>query len=97
MEKIRRNKSAMKRIRQTVKRTARRRDRLHRIKTFVRKLHDAQNQNTDAQAVQEHFRNAMSEIHRGAVRGVIHKKKAARIISRLHKRTKLATESASEA
>lgn len=75
------HKSALKRIRQNAVRTVSNKDRISRVRTFVKKFiaslgtHDA---------VQS-FVAAQSEIHKGVVKGVLHRNTAARKISRLSK------------
>jgi small subunit ribosomal protein S20 len=81
------HKSAEKRIRQTAKRRTRNMARRNRIRSSVRKFEDAMKAG-DAQAAQAAFAQAMPEMHRGVTKGVLHKKTAARKLSRLHKRLK---------
>jgi len=78
---------AKKRIRQTLKRTARNRARKNRVRTFVRGLEEALGSN-DSAAAEAAFRTAESELMRGVSKGVMRKKTASRKISRLHKRLK---------
>lgn len=75
------HKSALKRIRQTQKRTANNRDRLSRIKTFIKKFISG----LGTENVAADFCRAQSEIQRGVSKGIIHKNTAARKISRLHR------------
>ncbi|MEQ8605076.1 MAG: 30S ribosomal protein S20 [Marivibrio sp.] len=81
------HKSAEKRIRQTAKRRTRNMARRNRIRSSVRKFEDAMKAG-DAQAAQAAFAQAMPELHRGVTKGVLHKKTAARKLSRLQKRLK---------
>lgn len=81
------HKSAEKRIRQTAKRRTRNMARRNRIRSSVRKFEDAMKAG-DAQAAQAAFAQAMPELHRGVTKGVMHKKTAARKLSRLNKRLK---------
>lgn len=81
------HKSAEKRIRQTAKRRERNMARRNRIRSSVRKFEDAMKAG-DAQAAQAAFAQAMPELHRGVTKGVMHKKTAARKLSRLQKRLK---------
>lgn len=81
------HKSAEKRIRQTAKRRTRNMARRNRIRSSVRKFEDAMKAG-DAQAATAAFAQAMPELHRGVTKGVMHKKTAARKLSRLHKRLK---------
>ena len=79
------HKSAEKRIRQTVKRTAINRNRVSQIKTAVKKVETAlaAGNKADAEAA---LKAAQPELHRGIGKGVIHQNTAARKISRLTKR-----------
>jgi small subunit ribosomal protein S20 len=81
------HKSAEKRIRQTVKRTAINRDRVSQIKTAVKKVEIAlaAGNKVDAEAA---LKAAQPELHKGIGKGVIHQNTAARKISRLTKRIK---------
>lgn len=80
-------KSAKKRIRQIKVRTERNRDRVSRIRTFVRTAEEAI-ASGDKSAAETAVRAAMPELHRGVTKGVLHKKTAARKISRLTARAK---------
>ncbi len=79
------HKSAIKRIRQTVKRTAINRSRLSRVRTFVKSAEAAiaRGNRKEAEAA---IRAAEPELQRGAQHGVVHPNMAARKISRLSKR-----------
>lgn len=79
------HKSAEKRIRQTVKRTAINRNRVSQLKTAVKKVETAlaAGNKTEAEAA---LKAAQPELHRGIGKGVIHQNTAARKISRLTKR-----------
>lgn len=79
------HRSAKKRIRQTARRTAVNRNRLGRIRTFVRKV-EAAIESGDKEAANTAFREAQPEIHRGVTKGVLHKSTAARRLSRLSRR-----------
>ncbi len=79
------HKSAKKRIRQTERRTVINGARRGRIRTFVRKVEEAIESGHRGQA-ESAMRNAMPELHRGVLRGILHKNTAARKISRLTKR-----------
>lgn len=80
-------KSAKKRIRQTARRTETRRNRVTRIRTFVKKVEVAI-QAGDKAAAEEAFRVAQPVLQRGASKGAIHRNTAARkqsrLISRIH-------------
>lgn len=79
------HKSAEKRIRQTVKRTAINRNRVSQIKTAVKKVETALAAGNKANA-EAALKAAQPELHRGIGKGVIHQNTAARKISRLTKR-----------
>ena len=79
------HKSALKRARQDIKRTCRNKDRISRIKTFIKKFIASLESNSGAGVA---FSAAQSEIQAGVSKGVMHKNKASRTISRLHKRLK---------
>lgn len=76
------HKSAEKRIRQTVKRTAVNRARRSRVRTFVRKV-EAALVIGDKEAAQLALRLAQPELHRAITKGVLHKNTVARKLSRL--------------
>lgn len=79
------HRSAKKRIRQTVRRTAVNRNRISRIRTFVKQVEVAiESGNKEAAATA--YRAAQPEIHRGVTKGVLHKNTAARRLSRLSRR-----------
>lgn len=75
------HKSALKRIRQTETRTERNRDRISRIKTFIKKFM-AKLGSAEAPAM---FSEAQSEIRKGVTKGVLHKNTADRKIANLHR------------
>jgi len=81
------HKSAKKRIRQIERRTAVRGARISRIRTFVKKV-EAAIASGNKEAAQTAFKEAQPEIHRGVVRGVLHRNTAARKLSRLSARIK---------
>jgi small subunit ribosomal protein S20 len=81
------HKSSEKRIRQTATRRERNMARRNRIRTSMRKLEDALSAG-DKTAAEAAFAATMPEIHRGVTKGVIHKRTAARKLSRLSKRVK---------
>jgi small subunit ribosomal protein S20 len=74
--------SAKKRIRQTVKRTARNKAVRTRARTYVRYARQMMNEGKKKEAV-EAVQRATSELDRAATKGVIHKNNAARRKSRL--------------
>lgn len=76
------HKSAEKRIRQTMKRTAINRSRMSRVRTFVKKVELAI-AGGDKAAAQSAFQLAQPELHRAITKGVMHKNTVARKLSRL--------------
>lgn len=81
------HQSALKRIRQTKKRTERNMSRRNRVRTYVRRVEEAI-ASGDQSAAQEALKTAMPELQRGASKGIMHKKTASRKISRLAQRVK---------
>ena len=80
-------KSAKKRIRQSAKRTEVNRDRMGRVRTYVKKVETAiatGNKGEAAAALKE----AQPEIMRGVTKGVLHRNTASRKLSRLAARIK---------
>jgi len=83
------HKSAEKRARQTVKRNEVNRSRRSAIRTVVKQA-EAASASGDADAALKATRKAESALARGASRGTLHWKTAARKTSRLAKRAKSA-------
>ena len=81
------HKSAIKRIRQTERRTAVNRDRTQRIRTFVKKVEAAIAAGNKEEA-QQALRAAEPELMRGVQGGVLAKNTASRKVSRLAGRIK---------
>ncbi|BBK39980.1 30S ribosomal protein S20 [Allostella sp. ATCC 35155] len=81
------HKSAEKRARQTIRRTAVNGARMSRIRTFVKKVELAI-ASGDKAAAQEAFRAAQPEMQGGVTKGVLHKNTVARKLSRLSARIK---------
>lgn len=81
------HKSAEKRIRQTLTVTARRRDRMSRIRTWVKRVETAIT-GGDKDAAANALREAQPELQRGVSKGVLAKNTASRKISRLAQRIK---------
>ena len=81
------HKSAEKRLRQSVKRTAINRGRVSKIKTAVKHVEAmiVAGNKADAEAA---LKAAQPELHSGIGKGVLHRNTAARKISRLSKRIK---------
>ena len=82
-----RHPSAIKRTRRNARRTAINRARVSRLKTSLTKVEQAIASGDRAKAL-EAFRAAQPEIHRGVVKGALHKNTAARTLSRLNARIK---------
>lgn len=82
------HKSAKKRIRQTVRRTEVNRNRVSRIRTYVKKF-DLALASGDKAAAQTAFREAMPEMQRGVTCGVLHRNMVSRKLSRMSARVKL--------
>ena len=76
------HKSAEKRFRQTVKRTAVNRARRSRVRTFVKRVETAI-ATGDKEVAQSAFQQAQPELHRAITKGVLHKNTVARKLSRL--------------
>jgi small subunit ribosomal protein S20 len=76
------HRSAKKRIRQTIKRTAINRTRTSRIRTYIKKVEQAV-ASGDHDAAQGALRAAEPEIRRGVGKGVLKLNTASRRISRL--------------
>lgn len=82
------HKSARKRIRRNARKTDVNRNRVSRIRTFVRRVEDAI-ASGDSAAAQAAFVAAQPELQRGVVKGVLHRNTAARKISRMARRIRL--------
>jgi small subunit ribosomal protein S20 len=80
-------KSAKKRARQTPKRTAVNRNRVTRIRTFVKSVEEAI-ASGDKSAASAALRAAQPEMMRGTTKGVVHKRTVSRKLSRLSARVK---------
>lgn len=76
------HKSAKKRIRQTVRRTAINRARTSRVRTYLKRVEQAIS-GGDKDAAREALRVAQPELMRGVTKGIIHRNNAARKMSRL--------------
>jgi small subunit ribosomal protein S20 len=76
------HKSAEKRYRQTIKRTAINRARASRVRTFVKRVETAI-ASGDKEAARAAFQLAQPELHRAATKGVLHRNTVARKLSRL--------------
>lgn len=80
-------RSAKKRARQIERRTQVNRSRLSRIRTYVRKVETAI-AGGDRAAAEAALREAQPQLMKGVNKGVIHRNKAARKLSRLSARIK---------
>ena len=76
---------AKKRVRQTERRTTANRERMSRIRTFVKKVETAI-ATGDKDAAKQALKDAQPELMRGAKVGVLHKNTASRKVSRLSRR-----------
>ena len=77
--------SAKKRIRQIERRTKVRRDRLNRIRTFIKRVEKAI-QSGDRPAAEAAYKKMQPELQRGGTKDVLHKRTIARKQSRLANR-----------
>lgn len=82
-----RHPSAIKRTRRNLRRTAINKSRVSRLKTSLVKVEQAIASGDRAKAM-EAFKAAQPDIHRGVVKGAMHKNAAARTLSRLNARIK---------
>ena len=77
--------AALKRIRRDAKQTALNHSRISRIRTFIKKVELAIGSG-DKTVAQNALHTAQPEIMRGVTKGVLHRKTAARKMSRLNAR-----------
>ena len=75
------HKSSVKRVRQSEKRRIQNREKRSRMKTVIKKVRTA----SDKESAKTELQNAISVLDRMAVKGLIHKNKAANIKSKLTK------------
>ncbi len=80
-------RSAKKRIRQTARKTAVNRNRMSRVRTYVKKVESALAAG-DKDAAGAALKQAQPEIMRGVTKGLLHRNTAARKVSRLNTRIK---------
>lgn len=80
-------KSAIKRIRTSESRRLRNKNRVSRIRTFIKKV-EAALTTGDATAAQTAFRELQPEIARGAAKGALHLNTGSRTLSRLSSKIK---------
>ncbi|HHS48984.1 MAG TPA: 30S ribosomal protein S20 [Desulfurella acetivorans] len=78
------HKSALKRVKQNKKRYLRNKAYRTRLKNIVKQARLAIN-STDTQDLDQELKKAQKAIHKIKSKGVIHKNKAARLVSRLAK------------
>jgi len=78
------SKSAKQRIRRNERARVVNKNRVSRIRTFIKKIETAI-QGGDAESAAEALKKAQPEIQRGVTKGILHKNTAARKISRLNK------------
>ena len=81
------HKSALKSIRQTVKRTERNKARISRIRTHIRQVEEAIQGGKKSEA-QKHFQTMQSVLMRGVRRNLFHINTASRKLSRISTRIK---------
>jgi small subunit ribosomal protein S20 len=81
--------SALKRAKQTVKKTAINRANTSRLRTALRKLHSALTSG-DKSALDTTFRETVSALDKSVQKGVLHKNTASRYKGRLNARVKAA-------
>jgi small subunit ribosomal protein S20 len=81
------HKSAITRTRRNERRRIVNKNRVSRIRTFLRKVEDAITSGNKKEA-NEAFQSAQPELQRGVSKGVFHKNTVARKLSRLQKRIK---------
>lgn len=81
------HKSAKKRIRRNDRRRVINKNRVSRIRTFIRKVEEAITSG-DKTAADAAFKTAQPEIQRGVSKGVLHQNTVARKLSRLSRRIK---------
>jgi len=77
------HKSAIKRARQAEKRRERNRAAISAMKTHIKKVHSAILAGRESGELNKTLREAVSYIDKIAEKGIIHKNKARRLISRL--------------
>ena len=80
-------RSAKKRIRQTARKTVVNRNRIGRVRTFVKKVETAI-ATGDKDAANAALKAAQPEIMRGVTKGLLHRNTAARKMSRLNAQVK---------
>jgi small subunit ribosomal protein S20 len=80
------HKSALKRAKQTEKRYARNKAYRTRLKNILKEARLFIENEENKEAVEQHLKNAERLIQKIHTKGIIHKNKASRLISRLYKK-----------
>ena len=80
------HKSAKKRILRNESKSSNS-SRINRVRTFIKKI-EKEIDNKDSEKANSIFKETMPEIHRSVSKGLLHKKTAARKLSRLSKKIK---------
>ena len=81
------HKSAKKRILRNESKSKINSSRISRVRTFIKKI-EKEIDNKDIEKANLLFKETMPEIHRSVSKGLLHKKTAARKLSRLSKKIK---------
>lgn len=81
---VKKNKSAIKRARQTDKRTLKNRSVKNELRTLSKKV-EAEVANKNSEAAKTALKDAVVAIDKAAIKGIIHKNTASRRVSRLTK------------
>ena len=81
------HKSAKKRILRNESKSKINSSRISRVRTFIKKI-EKEIDNKDLEKANLLFKETMPEIHRSVSKGLLHKKTAARKLSRLSKKIK---------
>jgi small subunit ribosomal protein S20 len=87
---VRKNKSAIKRAKQSEERRVRNSHVMSSMKTSVKKTLAALNEN-DPERLGQVFKSALAHINKAASKGVVHRNTASRKISRLSRKVHAAT------
>ncbi|WP_447969376.1 30S ribosomal protein S20 [Nitrospira sp. M1] len=80
-----RHQSAIKRARQSIKRSQRNRSIISSMKTAIKKVRGAVEEK-DLELCQSTLRKATSELHKAVTKGALHRNTASRLVSRLANR-----------
>jgi small subunit ribosomal protein S20 len=87
---VKKNMSALKRVRQDEKRELRNQSKANEIKTYVKKL-EAALSTKDKDGIDAALKTAVKTLSSAASKGIIHKNTASRKISRITKKANAAT------